>query len=252
MNTQKFSGKGAAYAAARPSYPRELFDSLASRGVLKPQYAVGDIGAGTGIFSGMLAEYVEKVFAVEPNGDMREQGERLFGNNRKIVFVDASAEHTALEDGSVDVVTAAQAFHWFDPDGFKTECGRILSPKSERYVVLVWNDRDTENDMISANFEVNRRFCPAFKGSSNGADIDGGVSRFFDGVFEKLTFENGMKYNEDEFILRNLSSSYAPKPTDTAYLPYTDALKNVFARFEKDNAVIYPYITKCYVGKIQR
>lgn len=249
MNEKKFTGKGAVYASSRPAYPRALFDTLTSRGVLLPTSTAADIGAGTGIFTGILSEYVEKVYAVEPNSDMRDSAAKN-GIKPNAVFVNGNAEHTGLPDGSVDIITAAQAFHWFDAVAFAEECKRIFRPRGEGFVVLVWNDRDAESDIVKANFDINRKFCPLFKNSSVGMDIGGSVSRFFDGRFDVFTFDNGCMYDENAFLRRNLSSSYAPLPDDAAFAPYVEALREVFSASNSDGKVFYPYITRCYAGKL--
>lgn len=248
MNERKFDGKGAVYAVSRPSYPTSMFDALCEKGVLSEDMTAADIGAGTGIFTRLLSQYVRRVYAVEPNEEMRLAAE-IGGSNDNVTFVDGNAERTSLPDGSVDVITAAQAFHWFDASAFSAECKRIFNKNRSNRVVLVWNDRDTSDGLIRANFEVNREFCPNFKGSSNGADIDGGVFGFFGGKFELLTFENTVMYGEDAFLQRNFSSSYAPKKGDGTFEPYSSALKEVFRRFAENGFIKYPYVTKCYIGK---
>lgn len=248
MNEQKFDGKGAVYTSARPSYPQKLFSLLCGRNILNSHVTAADIGAGTGIFTRSLSGYAEKVFAVEPNGDMRGEGEKQAALNT--VFVDGNAENTSLPDNCVDVVTAAQAFHWFNGELFKKECGRIFRENSDRYVVLVWNDRDESSPLIKANFEVNRRFCPLFKGASNGENIEDGVSAFFTNGYEKAEFENPVFYSEEMFLRRCFSSSYASKPGDFSFDGYGNALREVFAEFSEDGTAKYPYITRCYFGKI--
>ncbi len=249
MNEKKFTGKGAVYASSRPGYPRALFDALAAQGVILPSFAAADVGAGTGIFTRLLSEYVEKVYAIEPNADMRDAAAKS-NTKTNTVFVNGNAENTGLPDGSVDVVTVAQAFHWFDAVDFAAECRRIFRARGEGFVVLVWNNRDVDSDVVKANFEVNRRFCPLFKNSSDGMDINGSVSRFFSGNFDILTFDNDCMYDESTFLRRNLSSSYAPVPGDESFVPYTDALREVFAKYAVDGKVPYRYATECYVGRL--
>lgn len=249
MNETKFTGKGAVYASSRPTYPLSLFDALTERGVLRPSFTAADIGAGTGIFTNALSGCVEKVYAVEPNADMMNAAQKA-GEKRNIVFLNGNAEHTGLPDGSVDVITAAQAFHWFDVEMFAAECKRIFRPDADHFVVLVWNDRDVNSEVIKANFEANRRFCPSFKGASDGADVDGIVSRFFGGKFDLLTIDNGFLYDEKAFLSRSLSSSYAPKTENESFEPYTAALREVFRKYAVDGKVLYRYITRCYIGKL--
>ena len=80
--------------------------------------SAADIGSGTGKLSAELLKVCGKVVCVEPNDDMRLAAERALGGSPGFVSVKATAENTTLADKSVDVVTAAQSFHWFDADAF--------------------------------------------------------------------------------------------------------------------------------------
>ena len=117
-NTHRFTGKGAVYAAARPRYAEGLFEFLASCPNAAPGSVIADIGSGTGIFSEQLIEHGWEVVGVEPNDDMRAQAERRLGNTGMFESVRATADRTGLPAHSVDCVTAAQAFHWFDVGEF--------------------------------------------------------------------------------------------------------------------------------------
>lgn len=75
MNEHKFDRKGAIYSKARPGYPDEMFLRLTESGLISKSTVVADIGSGTGIFAEQLGGHVGKVFAVEPNDDMRKVAE---------------------------------------------------------------------------------------------------------------------------------------------------------------------------------
>ena len=249
MNEKKFDAKGSIYVKGRPAYPEQIFEYLIKINVIKENTIVADIGSGTGIFTLQMSPFVNEVFAVEPNDDMRGKAELLYKDFSNIVSVNGTAEATTLENASVDLITVAQAFHWFDRESFKLECQRIL--KEDGKVFLVWNDRDTSSEIIKENFEVNKKFCPNFKGSSNGIDFSkDGFKDFFEGDFELVKFENHLVYDKDAFISRNLSSSYAPKATDDCYDEYVNAISEVFDKHSKNEMVNYPYITRCYIGKV--
>lgn len=244
---KKFDNKGKIYSSARPDYPDEMFRYLLDNGIIDKDSTAADIGAGTGIFSTHLAQFVSKIYAVEPNADMRKQAENEYAKLGNIKSIIASAEQTGLSDGSVDIVTAAQAFHWFDKAKFKAECKRILKPNGK--VILVWNDRDTSSPLIKQNFAVNKELCPNFKGSSNGFDFANEFDDFFENGYIKKDFQNNLKYDLNQFIARNLSSSYAPTENDEGYNEYISRLTEVFADFEDNGIVEYPYITSVYYSK---
>lgn len=249
MNEKKFDAKGSIYVKGRPTYPEQIFEYLIKTNVIKEDATVADIGSGTGIFTLQISPFVNKTFAIEPNDDMRDKAELLYKDFSNIVSVNGTAEATTLENDCVDLITVAQAFHWFERKSFKLECQRIL--KENGKVFLVWNDRDTSSEIIKDNFEVNKKFCSNFKGSSNGIDFSkDGFKDFFEGEFELVEFKNHLTYDKDTLISRNLSSSYAPKTTDDCYDEYVKAISEVFDKHSENGIVNYPYITRCYIGKV--
>lgn len=251
MNEHKFDKKGEIYSKARPSYPDELFIYLKDQNLISKSTVAADIGSGTGIFTEKLFPYVSKIFAVEPNDGMRSVAEDKYTAYENIISVNGSAEDTKLSDKSVDFITVAQAFHWFDRQSFKTECRRIL--KDDGNILLVWNDRDAESELVRENYYINRRFCPNFKGSSNGIDFSKDAFRdFFEGDFDVVQFRNDLIYDENTFVLRCLSSSYAPKPGEEKYDGYVAELQELFKKHSLNGTAFYPYITRCYIGRLSK
>ena len=131
-----------------------------------------------------MLERGSTVYGVEPNTDMRRKAEKELCGFKKFFSIAASAENTGLKSGSVDIITSAQAFHWFDTLKFKQECRRIL--KSRDLVVLIWNTRD-ENDSVTIKCrDVFSKYCPEFKGFSDGiGQDDKRIEEFFALVFMK-------------------------------------------------------------------
>ena len=121
---------------------------LAREGVLRPSDVVADVGSGTGILTALLLDHGNTVHAVEPNAAMAAEATARLGGNPRFHAVAGRAEATGLPDASCDVVTAAQAFHWFDIDPTRREFRRILRPGGA--VVLVWNIRRTGLDAVPA------------------------------------------------------------------------------------------------------
>lgn len=154
----QFTGKASAYEKHRPNYPQACIDFIISAAGLKRGNVVADIGAGTGIFSRQLSESGLQVMAVEPNADMRAQAEKMLADYSNTVVLPGSAEETGIAAGSVRLVIAAQAFHWFDAAKFRAECKRILVPGGR--VALIWNSRDLESPLVQETAGICRRFCP--------------------------------------------------------------------------------------------
>lgn len=128
-----FSDAAADYAKYRPTYPELAIDKVLEGLGLPSQILAADIGAGTGIASRQLAEKGIKVFAVEPNAEMRQAAI----SHPLIEVCNGTAEATSLPDASVDLVVCFQAFHWFDRERSLSEFRRILKPCGR--LALVWN-----------------------------------------------------------------------------------------------------------------
>jgi SAM-dependent methyltransferase len=125
-----FDGVADEYEQTRPTYPPALLDALPLDG----DAAVLDLGAGTGKLTRVLAERYRDVTAVEPLANMRAMLERVVPG---VTALPGSAERIPLDDGSVDGVFAAQAFHWFDKPVALPEIARVLRPGG--VFVIVWN-----------------------------------------------------------------------------------------------------------------
>jgi SAM-dependent methyltransferase len=141
------------YDRFRPGYPDELFGTIAERLQLPARPLVVDMGAGTGHAALAMAELGWRVTAVEPGKRMLDQLlNRASDRGLLVSTVEADAEQTGLDPGTADLVTAAQAFHWFDKPAALTEMARILRPGGG--VALFWNVRDPERSAFVADYEA--------------------------------------------------------------------------------------------------
>jgi len=153
-----FAGDGvaAAYDRGRPSYPAEVVAHVVGHGGIGPGRRVLDLAAGTGKLTRLLAPSGADVVAVEPVAEMRE---RLATITPPVEALDGTAESLPLDDASVDVVTVAQAFHWFDPPKALAEIRRVLRSGAEHtgvpgeagngHLFLLWNTRDRRQGWVS-------------------------------------------------------------------------------------------------------
>ncbi len=136
---QIFGPKVADYGASRPDYPAPLFELLRSQCGLSAGATIADVGAGTGLLTGGLLGTGASAIAVEPNAAMRGACDHALQAAPNYRSVEGCAEAMPLQDGSVDLITAAQAFHWFDVEPARSECLRVL--REDGQVALIWNDR---------------------------------------------------------------------------------------------------------------
>lgn len=140
------------YDRFRPGYPDELFETIAARLELPGRPLVVDLGAGTGNASLAMAELGWRVTAVEPGRPMLDILRSKASDAGLLVStVQADAEATGLDPASADLVTAAQAFHWFEKDRALDEIARVLRPSGG--VALFWNVRDRERSAFIADYD---------------------------------------------------------------------------------------------------
>lgn len=241
--TGRFSGLADTYARYRPDYPAAAIDLIMVRCQLSPLSVLADIGCGTGISSRVFARQGVRVIGIEPNADMRAraEAEALPPGCPSPAYRDGRAEATGLADGSVDVVLAAQAFHWFEPIATLQEFQRILNPGG--WVVLVWNERD-ETDPCTAAFGAVVGGTPEaarVEGPRRQADQPLLVSELFEDA-QRQFFRNEQELNEEGFLGRALSASYAPKEPAQVEA-FAAALRLVFARFQTAGKVVLKYVT---------
>lgn len=117
-----FSARSAAYAAHRPTYPAALVDYLA--GLCRETGSALDAGCGTGQLSVLLAERFARVVGTDASAQQIAKAQA----HARVEYRVAPAERSGLPDSSVDLVTAAQAAHWFDLPAFYAEARRVGRP----------------------------------------------------------------------------------------------------------------------------
>lgn len=241
MNEEKFSGKADSYDKYRPSYPKSLIDWLYEKTEAK---AVADIGAGTGKFTVLLSEKNWKITAVEPNSDMLN---KLKINAPFAEIIQASAERTKLPDNSVNLITVAQAFHWFDENAFRKECRRILTPNGRLAVIFnirVHNGFEEEYNNIYKDCKGFRSYAGIWCAEYGEKFL---TNRYFKDV-DIFKVENDMKSDRENFMGKEISCSYAPKNTDECYETVIGQLSSLFDRHNINGIITEKYQTVCYLG----
>ncbi|NYE04284.1 SAM-dependent methyltransferase [Bacillus niacini] len=150
----------------------------------------------------------------------------------------------------MDLVIAAQAFHWFDQEKFKLECKRIL--KQDGKVALVWNNRDFSSPLIKENAEIFKKYCPNFYGFSGGiGDGEEIFNQFFlFGQYELKWFPNDLVMDLEGFLGRNLSASYSLKESEKEYKFFVEAIGNLFVKYSHNGKIVMPNFTRSYLGQV--
>ena len=238
-NEEKFTGKSENYAKFRPTYAKEALLQLS-----KIRGKAADIGAGTGIFTKLLVEHGFEVLAVEPNPDMRQHLLKI----PSITILPHTAEATGIPTETIDLITVAQAFHWFDVKSFQKECQRIL--KRHGKVALIWNQRDENSGFFLDYGKINKKHCPLFKDFNHEQALSRITSFYREGTFTVQAFPNPDFLSQEEFIGRALSSSYAPRLGEPNYKGFMEDLEGLFKAYQVGGTLEYPNVTTLYLGSV--
>ena len=181
---------------------------------------------------------------------MRAAAEHALAGHAGFHSVDGRAEAIPLDDASVDLVSAATAFHWFEPTATRTEFARIL--RDDGYVALFWNLRRRDTTFMRAYEAVLARHCSdyAIVNSRRRADASAMAEFLAGGVVADTTFANAQHLGFDALFGRVLSSSYAPRPGNPAHVPMRNALRILFDTHAVDGHITLDYATRLHVGRV--
>jgi SAM-dependent methyltransferase len=247
--TQRFSSRVENYVRFRPGYPPEVLELLKSECGLTPDSVIADIASGTGIFTRMLAENGNRVFGVEPNDEMRRAGERLLESYSAFTSIAGTAETTTLPDHNVNIVTAAQAAHWFDREKARREFIRILKPGG--WLVLLWNERRTDSTPFLREYE---HLLLAYGTDYREVRHERTTAEIAD-FFSPWPFRSSrleMRQEVDYLGLegRLLSSSYTPTSDQANYDAMLRELRRIFDAHQDNGSVSLDYNTLVYCGRL--
>ena len=248
-----FTSKVADYVASRPDYPDALYDLLVAHAGLRPGIVAADIGAGTGLFCEGLLERGAHVVAVEPNAAMRSAAERIHGHTEGFRAVEGAAEATSLHAQSVDLVTAAQAFHWFDVEPARRELLRILKP--EGCVALVWNDRVSSEPLQVTLDAIFARHGGERREAMLSADRErANVPGFFNGApTQTFSVPHTHRLDEAGLLALAFSRSYMPHRESADGVKASRELHEAFEQHAVEEAgdrhVVVHYTTIAIIGR---
>ncbi|WP_315122084.1 class I SAM-dependent methyltransferase [uncultured Clostridium sp.] len=235
----RFSSRAKNYNKYRPSYPSEVISFLTEAIGLNKCSFIADIGSGTGISTRIFLDNGNTVYSVEPNEDMRQIAERLLNGYSNFYSVAGSSESTNLQSESIDVIVAAQSFHWFDLIPTKNEFLRILKPNG--FIVLLYNIR--RNNSVGFMGEYLSLIKKYGEKYINESDDDFTSDFFADKtVYEKVL--HNPQIVDFEGLKGNLVSySYMPNEDDPNFITMISELRNLFNKYNKDGKVILEYDT---------
>ena len=228
-----FAGVADAYERARPVYPDEAVRWLVGTA---PRDVV-DLGAGTGKLTRSLVALGHRVTAVEP---LPEMSAFLREALPQVTVLVGGAEAVPLADASADVVTAAQAFHWFDHGPALREIARVLRPGGR--LALVWNTRD-EREAWVAQLSEEALGTESVERRDVAAPVD--ESTLF-GEVERASFAHVQRLDLPLLLDLVLSRSYCAVMAPAERAPVLERVERIFDRHAVDGVVELPYVTECF------
>jgi SAM-dependent methyltransferase len=248
-STQRFSSRADNYARYRPHYPETILEPLQKECNLTPDSLVADIGSGTGCLTELFLRNGNRIFAVEPNRQMREAGENLLKHYPRLRSIDGTAEATMLRDQSIDFVVTGQAFHWFDRNVARSEFLRILKP--DGWVMIVWNERElTTSPFLIAYEQLLKEFAPEYTVVDHKKAYKYALSGFYGPRgYETRRFNYRQSADLPGVQGRLLSSSYTPEMGHPNHEPMMLEVSKIFQTHQIDGRVEFKYTTHMYYGR---
>jgi SAM-dependent methyltransferase len=235
-----FAAAADVYERARPSYPQDAVDWIVERAGLRPGRVVVDLAAGTGKLTRLLVPSGAEVVAVEPVPEMRAKLEEVVPG---VSALYGTAERLPFADGSADVVTVAQAFHWFDHERALPEIARVLRPGGT--LALVWNLRDESVPWVRRLGKLIGSERPGDDPNKDAVEILE-RSGLFEGI-ETRTFRHWQEVGRDSLIGLVESRSYVAAMAErerAALLRQVGELYDEYGRGH--DGMQLPYLTECY------
>lgn len=250
--TERFTNRVETYVRFRPDYPAEIIPLLQREIGLEPGWTVADIGSGPGNLTRRFLDLGCTVYGVEPNQAMRHAGEVALASEPRFTSIDGTAEATTLSDASVNLVTAGQAFHWFDPARARNEFLRIL--REPGWVALIWNRRpEGESAFLDAYSAMLRQYSPEYERVSVKDDrsIAGMDLLFGKNGYRSFTLPHAQWLDAEGFWGRLLSSSYMPVAGEPGHDEIRTRSSEIFATYAENGMLRFPYETRIFAGRIE-
>jgi SAM-dependent methyltransferase len=248
-NVQRFSNRVANYVKYRPDYPRAILGYLETHCGLTNDPVIADVGCGTGISTKLFLENGNRVFGVEPNAAMRGAAEEYLAAFPNFTPVDGRSDETTLADASVDIVVAAQAFHWFDAEKTRPEFKRILRPGG--HIVLIWNERQLDTTPFLIEYEAFLLKYANDYGNVRHENIHAKeLADFFQKDYESARFPNKQVFDFEGLKGRMLSASYMPNEAHPLFNTVIEDLRRLFAKHSENGKIEVFYDTNVYHSQL--
>ena len=249
-STQRFSDRVEAYLAGRPRYPAAIVDDLAQKAGLSSRAVIADIGVGTGLSAEPFLAAGYPVIGIEPNAAMRAAGAEFLGHFENYQAREGTADDTGLAAATVDLVIAAQAFHWFEPTRFRTESLRILKPGG--WAALIWNDREIAGTPFLSGYEaLLLEYGDDYRAIRYKHEGTEAIPVYFGGRTPAVTaFRHSRKMDRAAVFALARSASYLPAPGKPRHEELMSALGFLFDRCAEAGTIEMRYTCRVHAAPL--
>lgn len=250
--TERFTSRVENYVRYRPNYPSALLPLVIEQTGLGTDWEIADVGSGPGNLTRLFLENGYSVTGIEPNDAMREAGEELLAKYPRFRSMNGTAEATTLPSRSIDLVTAGQAFHWFEPAATRAEFSRIL--RGGGWVALIWNKRpEGSAPILDAWGDLLREHSPEYSRVAVRDDAaEAGMAVLFGGNrYQKFVLPHAQELDAEAFWGRMISSSYTPLPGEPGHDELKERSQALFDEYATGGIVRFPYETQVFIGTIR-
>jgi ubiquinone/menaquinone biosynthesis C-methylase UbiE len=239
--TERFTGRVESDRRCRPGYPAQIVNQLRRECGLSSAAAVVDVAAGTGLLTEIFLAAGFAVTAVEPNDEMRAACAELERTYPKLRCVAGTAESTGLPDHSADLITVAQAMHWFDPERTRAEFARVVKPGG--WCAVIYNNRRLGGDAFHDGYErLLREFGVDYLSVKEQHVGRKRLAEFFaPSEMHSAVFPNAQPLTLEALEGRILSSSYIPQPGHPRFAEMQAAMRQLFAENQRGGTVTIEY-----------
>jgi len=214
------AGKAESYDLGRPAYPQAFYGYL--YGIIGPDAVIADLGAGTGKVTQGFAERGSRVYAVEPDDDMRRILQARLSGFENCIVLGSCAEDTGIPAGAVDFIFCGNSYHWFGREQVIPEFRRILKPGADANVMIATLGGPPENQ------------SPPFR----------------PGVFIAKEFVYTLHQDWAMYLNGVLSASFSPNPGDEGFEEYCQSRQRHFERHGKDGKLKTEFMLSCMTGNV--
>ncbi|WP_410771982.1 class I SAM-dependent methyltransferase [Fontibacillus sp. BL9] len=206
--------------------------------------AVADLGAGTGLLTKHFIGKAETIYAIEPEPEMRNVAVEALGDAPGVKFMDGTAEHSNLPDGSVDLIVAANAYHRFQPERTIAEFARILKPDG----VLAFFSYGEDDNFLRDTMQVAN--LKPYQERLAETRHQTPLGYFFGkSLPAKHLFRQEHRENWDEYWGAVASGMESPGGNEDWFSEFREAHLERFRRLAKNGNLTVAYSTEVWIGQ---